>query len=125
MTDLERIRISLLCFEAKRWIGAKEEAQNSGQIIRMFQSAVDQHASNEPWCMAFAQFCIMTADKALRELFAHVDLPSSSIFRSEHCLTTWNKSPHLQIQSPLRGSLCIWQQFSGHKPTSSGHTGIL
>lgn len=125
MIDTEKVKTAMLCFEAKRWIGVMEEGQNNGQIIRMFQHAVDDKADGEAWCMAFAQFCIKITEQASLELFPQHPSQISSIFRSEHCMTTWNRSPHLQTREPAKGSLCIWQKFNGRKATASGHTGII
>jgi hypothetical protein len=125
MTNSIELKTSLLSFEAKRWVGVLEEGQNSGQLIQIFQRLVDGRAEGEPWCMCFAQYCIKMVDQFFAELFPKELASESSIFRSEHCLTTWNKSPHLRILEPVKGSLCIWQKFDGDKPTTSGHTGIV
>ncbi len=122
MNDL---KIALLSFEAKRWIGVSEEGENSGQLIQIFQRAVDGRANKESWCMAFAQHCIKMADRVFVELFPDEPLGESTIFCSEHCLTTWNRSTELQTPTPVKGSLCIWQKFNGREPTSSGHVGIV
>lgn len=116
---------NLLCFEAKRWIGVVEEGNNAGQLIKIFQCACDGKASQEPWCMAFAQYCIKMTEETYAVLFPDEQHNKSTIFRSEHCLTTWNKSPHLRIEKPIKGALCIWQKYEGTKPTKSGHTGIV
>lgn len=118
-------KVALLCFEAKRWVGVLEEGTNSGQLIKIFQCACDERASQEPWCMAFAQYCIKMTEGAYTALFPQDQDVKSTIFRSEHCLTTWNKSSHLRIEKPIKGSLCIWQKYDGSKPTTSGHTGIV
>lgn len=117
--------VALLCFEAKRWIGIREEGRNGGQIIQMFQYAVDNNAHGEDWCMAFAQYCIKMTDSSFAELFPDKPRRESNIFRSEHCLTVWNRSAHLQMHAPAKGALCIWQRFNGREATSSGHTGIV
>ena len=119
------ILVAMLCFEAKRWVGLTEEGQNSGQLVKIFQRAVDNRAEGEPWCMAFAQYCIKMAEIAASELFSQCIGEISTIFRSEHCLTVWNKSAHLQMDEPAKGSLCIWQKFNGDEATASGHTGII
>src|SRR5690606_20807053 len=117
--------VALLCFEAKRWIGTREEGKNGGQIIQMFQRAVDNNAHGEHWCMAFAQYCIKMTDSSFAALFSDEPPRESSICRSEHCLTVWTRSPHLQMHVPAKGALCIWQRFDGREATSSGHTGIV
>lgn len=119
------VKTALLCFEAKRWIGTVEEGPNGGQIVEMFQRAVDGHARNESWCMAFAQYCILMTERLLLEVFPNEPHEPSSIFRSEHCLTVWNRSRQLQIQTPEQGALCIWQRFNGREATSNGHAGIV
>lgn len=118
------LKPSLLCFEAKRWVGIREEGNNSGQIVQMFQRAVDNQANGESWCMAFVQYCVKMVDATFKELFPGTS-ESSSLFSSEACLTVWNHSAHLQTQSPSAGALCIWQRFSGNEATWSGHTGIV
>jgi CHAP domain len=125
MIDPIQLKTSLLCFEAKRWIGILEEGQNAGQLIEIFQRSVDGRAEGEPWCMCFAQYCIKMTEQIFAELFPNEHASGSSIFRSEHCLTIWNKSQHLRIPESVKGSLCIWQKFDGDRPTSSGHTGIV
>ena len=122
---MTNLKTSLLSFEAKRWVGVVEEGENSGQLIQIFQRAVDNQANKESWCMAFAQYCIQMADRAFAVLFPNESLANSPIFRSEHCLTTWNRSPALQMTAPTKGSLCIWQKFNGQEATSSGHVGIV
>lgn len=84
MFDIKTIKTTILCFEAKRWVGTMEERHNNGQIIKMFQRAVDDRADGEAWCMAFAQYCIKMAEKALLEIFPQHPSQLSSIFRSEH-----------------------------------------
>lgn len=119
------ILLAILCFEAKRWVGSVEEGRNGGQLVKMFQRAVDNRAENEPWCMAFAQYCIKMTEQAFLELFPAHPSRLSSIFRSEHCLTVWNRSPQLQMRKPIKGSLCIWQKFNGRETTANGHAGIV
>ena len=49
----------LLIFEARRWVGMTEiGGNNRGQVVEMFQRAVDGKASGEPWCAAFVFFCV-------------------------------------------------------------------
>lgn len=120
-----KLKASLLTFEAIRWVGTTEAGKNSGAIIEMFQRAVDGKASQEPWCMAFAQYCIQMTDAAFAAIFPEYSSEKSSVFRSEHCLTVWNKSVELQRKTPAKGSLCIWQKYTGGIPSPSGHVGIV
>jgi hypothetical protein len=69
--------------------------------------------------MAFIQFCIQAVDSLVADYEgAHEKSP---LFKSEHCLTVWNKSQMLKIDAPKPGCLCIWQ----HGKTASGHVGIV
>lgn len=123
--DDNHIKKTLLAFEANRWVGVIEENSNQGQLIKIFQKSVDGKASQEPWCMAFAQYCIQMVDDAFAALFPGNPTEKSGIFRGEHCLTVWNKSKHLQSSTPSPGSLCIWQKYNGLEASSSGHVGIV
>jgi lysozyme len=100
---------------ARSYIGVREQGGNNrGPQVEEFQRAVDGKAVGEPWCMSFVQHCIKSTEAASK-----VD---SKVFSSEHCLTTWNKSPgELKLSKPERGSLAIWQYGN----SSNGHVGIV
>lgn len=100
---------------AKQYIGTKESGgDNKGELIVLFQKALDGKAAGEPWCMAFTQYCIMEVEK--------IQNIKSKIYRSEHCLTVWNKSPkELRLKEPEVGCLIIWQ----YGDTINGHVGIV
>ncbi len=125
MINQSHLKTTLLCLEAKRWIGVREEGSNNGQLIRIFQSAVGGQANEEPWCMSFAQYCIKMSVLTFSGLFPDEPPAPSPIFASEHCLTTWNRSQPQQSQTPALGALCIWQKYDGNKATSSGHSGVV
>ena len=111
---------SLLINEALRWVGVKEQAANKGQLVELFQKAVDGRANAESWCMAFQQYCIQAVDAQLK-IFAPQQ-KSSRIFRSEHCLTTWNNSPREhRMDKPEPGCLVVWK----HGDTTNGHVGLV
>lgn len=110
----------LLIHEAKRWVGITEQGGNNrGQLVTLFQRAAGGLANGEPWCMAFVQFCIQAVDNLVADCESSTQ--KSLLFKSEHCLTVWNKSQVLKIDNPKPGSLCIWQQGQ----TSFGHVGII
>lgn len=102
---------------AKKYIGVKEfGGDNKGKQVEEFQKAVDGKAQGEAWCMAFVQFCIKAVEKEGQGLIP------SEIFRSEHCMTVWNKTPkELRLKEPQVGCLVIWQFANG----ASGHVGIV
>jgi len=105
----------VLVDEAKRWIGTTEKGgDNKGPEVEKFQKAVDGKASGEPWCMAFVQFCIGQIEQAYGK--------QSNVFKSEHCLTVWNKSPSaLRRPKPEQGCLIVWAMGT----TGAGHVGIV
>lgn len=116
---------NLLCFEAKRWVGVKEESDNKGAFVEMFQQAVDGVSSDEPWCMAFLQFCLKKTEESYSEIFPNVNFQKSKIYRSEHCLETWNKSRPQKSATPGKGYFCVWQRYSNGSGTAMGHAGIV
>ncbi len=120
---LVELKQRLLIFEAKRWLGFVERGgDNKGQAVEAFQRAVDGKAVGEAWCMSFSQYCVKQVDLLVDELLEEQLKTKSLIHKSEHCLSTWNKSPaHCRIAVPTVGSLMIWQKES----TSFGHTGIV
>lgn len=114
------IKKSLMLFEARRWIGAKEQGKNKGEIISIFQKAVDGVACGEPWCMGFVFNSILFSDRVFNEVMG----PGSGtkLFKSEHCLSVWDKSPkELRCDRPEVGTIAIWR----YQGTQNGHTGIV
>ena len=122
---MEQLKSRLLPFEASRWIGTKESGgDNKGQLVEMFQKAVDGKAQGEAWCLAFAQFCISQVDF----LYDEMTLSSnrhSPLLKTEHCLTLWNASTSLRDTNPQVGHLILWQHYKDGKATTSGHVGII
>ena len=120
---------SLLVHEAYRWLGFTEVGgDNKGAVVEMFQKAVDGKAHGEPWCMSMQQYFLKQVDELAKILtFNDKELvisnqESHSIFKSEHCYTTWVKSPKVcRHEKPEPGFLAIWKsRFS-----DNGHTGIV
>jgi len=96
--------------EASKHIGTVEVGgDNKGATVEAFQKAVDGVAAAESWCMAFVQYCLKAVG-------------GSILFKSEHCLTVWEKSPiACRTMNPKPGAIVIWRM----KGTNSGHTGIV
>lgn len=121
---MEKLKSRLLAYEASRWIGTKETGgDNKGQIVEMFQKAVDGKAQGEAWCLAFAQFCIQQVDRLYDEMTLSSNAPSNLI-KTEHCLTLWNASKAFRT-TPEVGCLVLWQHFKDGKATASGHVGVV
>ncbi len=120
LSVLPLLKEQLLIHEAKRWVGITEQGGNNrGQLVALFQRAAGGLANGEPWCMAFVQFCIQAVDSLVADCDGTQE--KSALFKGEHCLTIWNKSQALKIDTPKPGCLCIWQ----HGQTASGHVGIV
>lgn len=46
----------------------------------------------------------------------------TEIFRGEHCLTVWNRTPDtMKGQTPIAGAIVIWRKIG----TAQGHCGIV
>jgi hypothetical protein len=106
----------LLVERASRQVGVREDKpyNNTGKSVEVYQKAVDGKAQKEPWCMGLVQFCIKKIEAETGK--------KSRIYRSEHCLTVWNKSPKpMRILKPEPGCVVIWR----HGASTSGHTGIV
>lgn len=99
---------------AAAYVGVREREHNRGPEVEKFQKAVDGQASGEPWCMSFVQYCIKVVEENYKV--------NSKVFKLEHCVTVWNKSPEdLRLSTPEVGCLIIW----GNKRNGNGHVGII
>jgi hypothetical protein len=110
MTPHERL-IEIVTHE----VGVKESGgDNHGPRVEEYQKAVDNIAHGESWCMAFVQW-------AIKQVEAEFGI-KSVLFKSEHCLTVWNKTPaSARLATPIPGAVIIWR----HGDTTNGHTGIV
>lgn len=110
-----------LVLEARRWVGMTEVGgNNKGQLVEMWQKSVDNVAMQESWCMAFVQAMLMWTDRVFWDV--HHVKPFTHVFKSEHCMTVWNKTPkEFRSSIPVVGSIAIWNK----KGTAQGHTGIV
>lgn len=107
---------NLFIYAAECMVGTLEVGgNNKGKFVELFQMTVDGKAQREAWCMAFVQSMLAYVEKKLNV--------TSPIFASEHCLTTWQKTPKAQRVKaiPAPGAIVIWQ----HGKTTSGHTGLM
>lgn len=103
--------------EALSWVekASEQGGNNRGQIVELFQKTIGK-AENEPWCMAFMQYCVSKVD------FLMNDGTKSPLFKSEHCLTVWNNTPiTFKYKVPSVGNIVIWR----HGTSSNGHTGVV
>ncbi|NJL36391.1 MAG: CHAP domain-containing protein [Leptolyngbyaceae cyanobacterium RM2_2_4] len=99
---------------AAAYVGVREQRHNRGSEVEKFQKAVDGQAVGEPWCMSFVQYCIKVVEENCQV--------NSEVFKSEHCITVWNRSSqNLRLSAPEVGCLVIWQKGQ----TTSGHVGIV
>jgi len=121
--NLRVIKQRLLVQEASKWFGFTEQGgNNNGQAVRLFQRFVDGAAHGEPWCMCFVQYCIDQVDQYVDAMFNMTLTHKSLLYRSEHCLTTYVRSPEgCRILVPEPGAIPIWQ----YGKSTDGHTGIV
>lgn len=112
---------AILISEVKRWVGVTEIGKdNKGQLVEIWQKYVDEKAQEESWCMAFVQYHINWVDVLLYQVEGNTNF--TKIFKSEHCLTVWNKTPaEYRSKIPYPGYIAIWQKEN----SSSGHTGVV
>lgn len=121
--NLRIIKQRMLVHEARKWLNFTEQGGNNrGQAVELFQKFVDGTAVGEPWCMAFVQFLCDQVDLTVDSFFAMSLDHRCQLFRSEHCLTVFNKTHlHLHITKPEQGAITVWQKGS----LTSGHTGVV
>ena len=124
--DTVALKRKLACFEAQKWIGIKEVGgPNRGQIVEIFQRAIDGKAQGEPWCAAFVGFVLKTVEDTFQAL--EIEAQPCALTLSEHVMTMWAKAPaDKKLSKPEVGSLVVWQMYSKEgKATGSGHIGLV
>jgi len=115
-------RRELFTEELLSWVGTMEVGgDNRGLAVERFQRAVDGKANGEPWCLAFLWHCILETERKHGKKLG-ILLPPSILFKTEHCLTMWNKSPkEMRIEKPEPGCIVVFQAWRGEVPTPFGH----
>lgn len=106
---------SLFGYAAEACVGIREATgANDGPMVKLLQETIGG-ANGEAWCMSFVQTCLAYAE--------HKTGVKSPIHPSEHCMTTWNKTPKkMRVKRvPLKGAIAIWN----YPPSANGHTGIV
>jgi hypothetical protein len=106
---------TLFRLAAEACVGIREEGGNNrGPMVKLIQETIGS-ANAEAWCMSFMQTCIAYAEIKTGKV--------SPIYPSEHCMTTWNKTPKSARVKifPLSGAIVIWQHGKG----PAGHTGVF
>lgn len=113
--DLRLAAQILLVETAQSFVGVHESgSDNHGPEVEKFQAAVDGKAQGEPWCLCFVMYCVAHVEAALPI--------KSRLFRTEHCLTAWNRTPEdLRVPDAERGAIVLWQRQSSF----AGHAGIV
>lgn len=130
MVNQAAIKKALFLHEAERWKGVTEVGgDNKGELVSLFQKAVDGKAKGEAWCMAWVMFCALEVDSIYEKCLAEPLMDSSipmMLFKAEHCLTVWNRSPpEAKIFNPAPGDIIIWQFYKNGLASASGHVGIV
>lgn len=121
LTDQEIIDLKkrLYVAEVRKWIGTVEVGgDNRGEIVGLFQRAVDNKATKEPWCLGFQFYCIKEVDRVV-DVMLQQCLPDHlrhRLYESEHVLTCWGKSPlTCRTEDPQIGSLMCWNRYGTHE----------
>jgi hypothetical protein len=106
---------------ASAFIGIKEQSENHGQMVDIFQSSTK--TSGQPWCASFVWYCIDRVD--LYQSYVEPNLATkSTATRSASVLSFWNGSNHMRCD-PKPGSVICYQMYRGGNPTVLGHCGIV
>lgn len=126
--QLSEIMNKGLAAYAKTFEGVREVGgNNKGEFVRMFQKAVDNRASGEPWCASFVSYCIKTTSQIFKESLSFTDGQyDTSLKISESVCNFWFNSPmSCRIEKPEVGCLILWRRWSNGKATWQGHIGIV
>jgi len=112
---------------AKNYIGIREiGGNNKGQMIERFQKAVDGKAHGEPYCLGGVWHCIDEAQVTVEAILMKSLDVRPELFRTEHCMTMWIKSPKIQrVVEPAPGVLLLWEHYMNGKATAAGHVAII
>lgn len=117
MTPLQQRTLQV----AKRYVGASEdEGNNRGRIIAQFQLFFGRWMLGQPWCAAFATFCIHKAEAELNLPHTFLTSPSSS------AIYAWAKKAGRLLAHPEAG--CVGLVKAGEhaaKGKSHEHTFLV
>lgn len=98
MTDLQRQTLIV----AKRFMGAREDlGANRGTVIRRFQLFIGRWMVGQPWCAAYATFCIHIAAQELGIKTTFIKSASSS------AIYAWAKKNHRLLSAPAPGCVFV------------------
>ena len=120
------LKLNILQATCRKYVGTVEQGgPNKGKMVEEFQKAVDGKAQGEAWCCSFVWYCLIETEAALKQ--EHSVDTMSWLYKTEHVLTMWNKSPkESRSKEPRQGYLIVWQHYDDKgKPTSHGHVGII
>lgn len=101
--------------------GVKEQSENLGQMVELFQSSTK--TKGQPWCASFIWYCIDKAD-LYYSFVDPIDSNKSTATRSASVMAFWNGSSHMKCD-PKPGSIVCYQMYRGGNPTMLGHCGVV
>lgn len=111
-------KLDLLVSTASGLVGIRESGPNKGEMIELFQKAVDGKASGEPYCAGFVHYCLNQVALATAN--------KPAIHKSESVIEMWERTPKMcRLEKPDVGSVMCWQFYKNGKPTRAGHCGIV
>lgn len=124
------LKRAMLVFEAKRWVGIKEVGgDNRGQMVELFQKAVNPNPCGESWCVDFIWYGILNVDAMFSSFFPDEICAPSRLQRTESVMKLFTGSPienraHDGEVEP--GDIVCWQFYDdGGRPTGLGHAEIV
>lgn len=100
---------------ARGCVGVREESENSGVLVSLFQQSLGTpQAPNLPWCAFMLQACLAYVEKKTGRL--------SALYPSAHCKTMWlNSKTELATTSPRPGDIVVWSVGED----GLGHVGVI
>ena len=119
----------LLVIEAGRWLGTEEKTgHNDGDLIKMFQMAVNKYPKREAWCADFVFFCTKAVTAQIKKVIESTYddyITSTYLAKSESVISMWDSyqnHKHPVYRLPAAGLLAVWQRgnFSWQ-----GHIGVV
>lgn len=133
--DTYSLGYQLICAEAKRWVGMREEGgNNKGQFVEKVQDTVSPNDEDLPWCADFVYFCARAVQKQLKIMDRFATKREILISRSPSVMHMWKGVPHqnriLKHEAlnlikeggdfNLTGLLAVWTRGKG-----LGHIGVV
>lgn len=125
---------NLLKLEAESWIGVTEATgHNDGQLIQLFQMAVNRYPNHEAWCMDFVVFCVQRVYAQLEVVKPNHTYEEIMPLNKESVISMWEAyqkdfmhdkdKTFFTSMLPEVGNIAVWRR--GDPDEHLGHVGII